>query len=70
MKSLGPELVKRRAEIAMEMVDKFLIQMYRTDSDFLLTVRQCQTSVLILGDIQAHPHAIAWRRRRWRRRQK
>jgi hypothetical protein len=66
MKSLGLELVKRRAEITIEMVDKFLIQMYRTDPDFLLTVRQCQTPVLILlGDIQAHPHATASRRRRW-----
>jgi hypothetical protein len=52
---LGPELVKRRPEITMEMVDKFLTRMYRTNPtssspstrDF---VRQCQTPVLILPD--------------------
>jgi hypothetical protein len=42
MKGWGPELVKRRAEITMEMVDKFLIQMCRTDPDFLLTVRSAR----------------------------
>jgi hypothetical protein len=28
---VGPELVKRRPEITMEMVDKFLTRMYRTN---------------------------------------
>jgi len=60
----GPELVKRRPEITMEMVDKFLTKMYRTN-DFALTVtrdfvRNCQTPVLILpDDIPAHPYAVA-----------
>jgi len=65
IKGWGPELVKRRPEITMEQVDKFLTGMYRTDPDFVFTVtrdfvRQCQTPVLILpDDIPAHPHAVA-----------
>ena len=65
MKGWGPELVKRRPEITMEMVDKFLTRMYRTNADFVFTVtrdfvRTCQTPVLILpDDIPAHPYAVA-----------
>ena len=65
MKNWGPELVARRPEITMEMVDKFLTRMYRTNPDFVFTVtrdfvRNCQTPVLILpDDIPAHPHAVA-----------
>jgi len=65
MKGWGPELVKRRPEITMETVDKFLTKMYRTNPDFVFTVtrdfvRQCQTPVLILpDDIPAHPYAVA-----------
>jgi pimeloyl-ACP methyl ester carboxylesterase len=65
MKGWGPELVKRRPEITMEMVDKFLTRMYRTHPDFVFTVtrdfvRTCQTPVLILpDDIPAHPYAVA-----------
>src|SRR3954451_22858529 len=65
MKGWGPELVKRRPDITMEQVDKFLTKMYRTDPDFVFTVsrdfvRQCQTPVLILpDDIPAHPYAVA-----------
>jgi pimeloyl-ACP methyl ester carboxylesterase len=61
----GPDLVKRRPEITMEMVDKFLTRMYRTNPDFVFTVtrdfvRSCQTPVLILpDDIPAHPYAVA-----------
>jgi pimeloyl-ACP methyl ester carboxylesterase len=61
----GPELVKRRPEITMPMVEKFLTKMYRTNADFVFTVtrdfvRQCQTPVLILpDDIPAHPYAVA-----------
>ena len=64
MTNWGPELVKRRPEITMEMVDKFLTKLYRTN-DFVLTVtrdfvRSCQTPVLILpDDIPAHPYAVA-----------
>jgi pimeloyl-ACP methyl ester carboxylesterase len=65
MKGWGPDLVKRRPEITMEQVDKFLTRMYRTDPDFVFTVsrdfvRQCQTPVLIMpDDIPAHPYAVA-----------
>jgi pimeloyl-ACP methyl ester carboxylesterase len=65
MKALGPELVKRRPDIKMEMVDKFLTKMYRTNPDFVFTVtrdfvRHCQTPVLILpDDIPPHPYAVA-----------
>jgi pimeloyl-ACP methyl ester carboxylesterase len=64
MTTWGPELIKRRPEITMEMLDKFLTKMYRTN-DFVLTVtrdfvRNCQTPVLILpDDIPAHPYAVA-----------
>ena len=65
MKGWGPELVKRRPDITMETVDKFLTRMYRTNPDFVFTVsrdfvRNCQTPVLILpDDIPAHPYAVA-----------
>ncbi|MBV9508212.1 MAG: alpha/beta hydrolase [Acidobacteriia bacterium] len=65
MTGWGPELVKQRPEITMEIVDKFLTKMYRSDPDFVFTVtrdfvRHCQTPVLILpDDIPAHPYAVA-----------
>ena len=34
----GPEIVKRRPGITMEMVDTFLTKMYRTDRDFVFSV--------------------------------
>src|SRR3982074_3041768 len=65
MKGWGPALTAKRPEITMEMVDKFLTKMYRTNPDFVFTVtrdfvRNCQTPVLILpDDIPAHPYAVA-----------
>ena len=65
IKGWGPELVKRRPEITMQTVDRFLTRMYRTNADFVFTVtrdfvRTCQTPVLILpDDIPAHPYAVA-----------
>ena len=65
MKGWGPAFVQRRPEITMEMVDKFLTRMYRTNADFVFTVsrdfvRSCRTPVLILpDDIPAHPYAVA-----------
>ena len=65
MKNWGPELIKRRPDLTMETVDKFLTRMYRTDPDFVFTVsrdfvRNCQTPVLILpDDIPAHPYLVA-----------
>jgi pimeloyl-ACP methyl ester carboxylesterase len=60
-----PELLKGRPEITMDMAEKFLTKMYRTNTDFVFTVtrdfvRQCQTPVLILpDDIPAHPYKVA-----------
>jgi pimeloyl-ACP methyl ester carboxylesterase len=65
IKGWGPELVKRRPEVTMQTVDRFLTKMYRTNADFVFTVsrdfvRGCQTPVLILpDDIPAHPYAVA-----------
>jgi pimeloyl-ACP methyl ester carboxylesterase len=65
MKTWGPALTARRPDLTMEMVDKFLTKMYRTNPDFVFTVtrdfvRNCQTPVLILpDDIPAHPYAVA-----------
>jgi pimeloyl-ACP methyl ester carboxylesterase len=65
MKTWGPELTTRRPDITMEVIDKFLTKMYRTNPDFVFTVtrdfvRNCQTPVLILpDDIPAHPYAVA-----------
>jgi pimeloyl-ACP methyl ester carboxylesterase len=65
MTGWGPDLIKRRPEITMEMVEKFLTNMYRSNADFVYTVtrdfvRNCQTPVLILpDDIPAHPYAVA-----------
>jgi pimeloyl-ACP methyl ester carboxylesterase len=65
MTGWGPEFVKRRPDTTMEMVDKFLTRMYRTNPDFVWTVsrdfvRACKTPVLILpDDIPAHPYVVA-----------
>ena len=64
MTAWGPELVKRRPEITMAMVDKFLSNMY-LNRDFTFTaprevVRQCQVPLLICpDDIPAHPYRVA-----------
>src|SRR6266487_2141517 len=61
MKGWGPELVKRRPEITMETVDKFLTRMDPTNPDFPLNVtrdfvRTHHTRILNLpDDIPAHP---------------
>jgi pimeloyl-ACP methyl ester carboxylesterase len=65
MKGWGPELVKRQPNITMEMIERYLTKMYRTNADFVFTVtrdfvRSCQTPVLILpDDVPAHPLAVA-----------
>jgi pimeloyl-ACP methyl ester carboxylesterase len=65
MKTWGPELCARRPDITMEMVDKFLTNMYRARADFVYTVtrdfvRSCQTPILVLpDDVPAHPYAVA-----------
>jgi pimeloyl-ACP methyl ester carboxylesterase len=65
MTGWGPELIKRRPEITMAMVEKYLTKMYRTNPDFVFTVtrdfvRNCRTPVLVLpDDVPAHPYAVA-----------
>jgi len=65
MTGWGPDLVKRRPDITMDMIQKYLTNMYRNGNDFVFTVtrdfvRNCQTPVLILpDDIPAHPYAVA-----------
>jgi pimeloyl-ACP methyl ester carboxylesterase len=61
----APEIVKRRSDITMEMAEKYLTKMYRTNPDFVMTVtrdfvRNCQTPVLVLpDDTAAHSYAVA-----------
>jgi pimeloyl-ACP methyl ester carboxylesterase len=65
MMGWGPDLVKRRPEITMDMIEKYLTKMYKTNADFVFTVTRdfvshCQTPVLILpDDIPAHPYKVA-----------
>jgi pimeloyl-ACP methyl ester carboxylesterase len=66
MSDWGPNLVKRRPDLNMDMIDKFLTKMWRTNADFVFTVnrdfvRNCQTPVLVMpDDIPAHPYVVAW----------
>jgi len=65
MTGWAPDFVKRRPDLTMEQVDKFVTKMFRTDADFVFTVsrdfvRNCQTPVLVLpDDVPAHPYAVA-----------
>lgn len=65
MSGWGPDLVARRPEITMDMVQRFLHNMYRVNADFVFTVsrdfvRSCETPVLILpDDIPPHPYEVA-----------
>jgi len=65
MTGWGPDLVKRRPDITMDMIQKYLNNMYRNGNDFVFTVtrdfvRNCQTPVLIMpDDIPAHPYKVA-----------
>jgi pimeloyl-ACP methyl ester carboxylesterase len=65
MQGWGPELVKRRSDITMDMIEKYLTKLYRSPADFVFTVtrdfvRNCQTPVLVMpDDIPPHPYAVA-----------
>ena len=65
MTAWGPDFVKRRPEITMDTVEKYVTRMFRTNADFVYTVnrdfvRNCQTPVLILpDDVPSHPYAVA-----------
>jgi pimeloyl-ACP methyl ester carboxylesterase len=57
MSGWGPELVKRRPDLNMDAIDRFLTKMYRNSPDFVCA---CQTPVLVLpDDVPAHPYAVA-----------
>ena len=61
----APDFLKRRPEVSMDAVERYLTKMFRTDADFVFTVsrdfvRTCQTPVLVLpDDVPAHPLAVA-----------
>jgi len=66
MKGWGPNLVKQRPDVTMEMVERFLTRMYRGDNaDFVYSVRRdfvrgCKTPVLVMpDDTPPHPYTIA-----------
>lgn len=65
MKGWGPEIVARRPDVTMAMVDAFLTRMYRANADFVFTVTRefvsaCRTPILVLpDDVPAHPYAVA-----------
>ena len=65
MQGWGPDLVKRRSDITMEMIEKYLTRLYKNPADFVFTVtrdfvRNCQTPVLVMpDDIPPHPYAVA-----------
>ena len=61
----GAEFVKRRPDVTMDQVERFMTKLYRTNPDFVLTVtrdfvRNCQTPILVMpDDVPAHPYAVA-----------
>lgn len=66
MKTWAPELTKQRPEITMEMIDRFLKNMYGgSRADFVHSVsrdvvRACQAPVLVMpDDSPPHPYVIA-----------
>ena len=65
MTGWGPELVKRRPDLTMDTVEKFLNMMFRNNPDFVFTVtrdfvRSCRTPVLVMpDDVPPHPLAVA-----------
>ena len=65
MQGWGPDLVKRRSDITMDMIEKYLTRLYKNPADFVFTVtrdfvRNCQTPVLVMpDDIPPHPYAVA-----------
>jgi pimeloyl-ACP methyl ester carboxylesterase len=65
MTGWGPELAKRRPDVTMQTIEKFLTKMFRANPDFVFTVtrdfvRHCQTPVLVLpDDVPPHPYAVA-----------
>lgn len=65
IKGWAPGVCARQPGITMEMAERFLTRMYRTDADFVFTVtrdfvRACRTPVLVLpDDTPPHPYEVA-----------
>jgi pimeloyl-ACP methyl ester carboxylesterase len=65
MTNWGPEFAARRSEVTMDMVERFLNNMYLSNADFVFTAnrdfaRNLQTPILILpDDIPPHPYEVA-----------
>jgi len=58
----APELLKRRPDLSMETIEKYLHNLYRVRPDFVYSVsrdfvRNCQTPMLVMpDDTPAHPY--------------
>jgi len=65
MANWGPEFASRRPDVTMDMVERYLNNMYLSNADFVFTVdrdfaRNLQTPILILpDDIPPHPYEVA-----------
>lgn len=65
MKNWAPELLKRRPDLTMDMIDRFLTRMYVTGADFVFTAtrdfaRGCKTPILVMpDDTPSHPYDVA-----------
>jgi pimeloyl-ACP methyl ester carboxylesterase len=61
----APELLKRRPDLDMATIEKYLHNLYRIQPDFVYSVsrdfvRNCQTPILVLpDDTPAHPYQTA-----------
>jgi pimeloyl-ACP methyl ester carboxylesterase len=64
LKGWGPQICAMRPDLNMEMVEKYLRNMY-LDKDFVYTVSRdfvkgCKTNVLVMpDDVPAHPYVVA-----------
>ncbi len=65
MKNWVTEFLARRPDVTPEMVEAYLVKMWRNNPDFVLTAtrdfaRNCQTPILVLpDDVPSHPLAAA-----------
>ena len=65
MKGWGPQLCEKRPDLTMDMVSRFLTNMYTKRADFVFTVtrdfvRTIKQPLLIApDDVPAHPHKLA-----------
>jgi pimeloyl-ACP methyl ester carboxylesterase len=61
----GPQLIARRPDVTMELVEAHLTDLYRKHPDFVFSVtrdfaRSCQTPMLVMpDDVAAHPFQVS-----------